>query len=110
METGVNHLGWISHYTPISDDLTGHYGAAPEYYGLLAFAQAAKGEQIAVNCDTGGINLTAYATRQNARCDDPGCDQQGFAPGCRGRGDWRRTDGKPVSCGSRGLRYPLLAA
>jgi hypothetical protein len=65
METGVNHLGWISHYTPISDDLTGHYGAAPEYYGLLAFAQAAKGEQIAVNCDTGGINLTAYATRQN---------------------------------------------
>jgi hypothetical protein len=67
METGVNHLGWISHYTPISDDLTGHYGAAPEYYGLLAFVQAAKGEQIAVSYDTSGINLTAYATRQNAR-------------------------------------------
>ena len=67
METGVNHLGWISHYTPISDDLAGHYGAAPEYYGLLAFAQAAKGEQIAVTCDTGGINLTAYAMRQNGR-------------------------------------------
>ena len=67
LETGVNHLGWISHYTPISDDLMGHYGAAPEYYGLLAFAQAAKGEQIAVNCDAGGINLTAYATRQNGR-------------------------------------------
>lgn len=65
METGVNHLGWISHYTPISDDLAGHYGAAPEYYGLLAFAQAARGEQIAVVCDTGGINLTAYAMRQN---------------------------------------------
>jgi hypothetical protein len=64
METGVNHLGWISHYTPISDDLAGHYGAAPEYYGLLTFSQAAKGEQIALNCDTGGINLTAYATRQ----------------------------------------------
>lgn len=67
LETGVNHLGWISHYTPISDDLMGRYGAAPEYYGLLAFAQAAKGEQIAVNCDAGGINLTAYATRQNGR-------------------------------------------
>ena len=66
METGVNHLGWISHYTPISDDLAGHYGAAPEYYGLLAFAQAAQGEQIAVTCDTGGINLTAYAMRQSA--------------------------------------------
>jgi hypothetical protein len=63
METGVNHLGVISKYTPISDDLRGHYGAAPEYYGLLAFAQAAKGEQIAVGCDAGGINLTAYATR-----------------------------------------------
>jgi hypothetical protein len=67
LETGINHLGWISHYTPISDDHMGHYGAAPEYYGLLAFAQASKGEQIAVNCDTSGINLTAYATRQNAR-------------------------------------------
>ena len=66
METGVNHLGWISHYTPISDDLAGHFGAAPEYYGLLAFAEAARGEQIAVTCDTGGINLTAYAMRQNA--------------------------------------------
>jgi len=65
LETGVNHLGWISHYTPISDDLMSHYGAAPEYYGLLAFAQAARGEQVPVSCDTGGINLTAYATRQN---------------------------------------------
>jgi hypothetical protein len=64
METGVNHLGVISKYTPISDDLAGHHGAAPEYYGLLAFAQAAKGEQIAVSCDAGGINLTAYATRE----------------------------------------------
>jgi hypothetical protein len=67
LETGVNHLGWISHYAPISDDLMGHYTAAPEYYGLLAFAQAARGEQIAVSCDTGGVNLTAYATRQNTR-------------------------------------------
>jgi hypothetical protein len=65
METGVNHLGWISHYTPISDDLAGRYGAPPEYYGLLAFVQAASGELIAVSCNTGGVNLTAYATRQN---------------------------------------------
>jgi len=66
MQTGVNHLGWISKYTPISDDLTGHYSTAPEYYGLLAFAEAAKGEQIAVACEAGGINLTAYATRQKS--------------------------------------------
>jgi hypothetical protein len=64
METGVNHLGWISHYTPVSDDLAGHYGAAPEYYGLLAFAGAARGDQIETACDAGGVNLTAYATRQ----------------------------------------------
>jgi hypothetical protein len=66
METGVNHLGVVSKYTPISDDLQGHHGAAPEYYGLLAFAQAAKGEQIAIARDTGGINLTAFATREGA--------------------------------------------
>ena len=66
METGVNHLGGVSKYTPISDDLAGHHGAAPEYYGLLAFAWAAKGEQIAVTCEAGGINLTAYATRERS--------------------------------------------
>jgi hypothetical protein len=61
METGVNHLGRISYYTPISDDLAEHYGAAPEYYGLLAFSQFVGKEQIAVSCDANGINLTAYA-------------------------------------------------
>lgn len=66
MQTGVNHLGVVSKYTPIHDDLRGRYTAAPEYYGLLAFAEAAKGEQIALTSDTGGLNLTAYATRQGA--------------------------------------------
>ncbi|HET7084591.1 MAG TPA: glycosyl hydrolase family 79 C-terminal domain-containing protein [Rhizomicrobium sp.] len=64
METGVNHLGRISYYTPIDDDLQGHYSAAPEYYGLLAFAQAAKGEMVATACETGGFNLTAYTVHQ----------------------------------------------
>jgi hypothetical protein len=64
METGVNHLGVISKYTPIGDDLAGHHAAAPEYYGLLAFAQAGKGEQLSLTSDAGGINLTAYAMRQ----------------------------------------------
>ena len=63
METGVNHLGWISHYTPISDDLKGHYGKAPEYYGLSAFARMAAGELVAAECGVGGINLTAHAVR-----------------------------------------------
>ena len=64
METGVNHLGRISYYTPISDDLAGHYGAAPEYYGLLAFAQFVGEMQIAVSCDANDVNLTAYAVSQ----------------------------------------------
>jgi len=63
MQTGVNHLGRISYYTPIGDDLQGHYTAAPEYYGLLAFAQAGKGETVAAHCDA--ANLTAYAVRQS---------------------------------------------
>jgi hypothetical protein len=67
METGVNHLGRISKYTPITDDLAGHYGPAPEYYGLLAFAHAAKGEQVGVTTAPQGINLTAYATRQDGK-------------------------------------------
>ncbi len=64
METGVNHLGWISHYTPIGDDLAGHYSPAPEYYGLLAFAQVGRGNLMAVSCNSGGMNLTSYATDQ----------------------------------------------
>jgi hypothetical protein len=66
METGVNHLGVISKYTPINDDLAGHYTPAPEYYGLLAFAEGGKGEQLALGLDTGGVNLTAYATRSGS--------------------------------------------
>jgi hypothetical protein len=63
METGVNHLGRISYYTPINDDLQGNYSAAPEYWGLQAFAQMPKGDLLAVDCQTGGINLTAHAVR-----------------------------------------------
>jgi hypothetical protein len=63
METGVNHLGFISSYSPIGDDLKGNYTAAPEYYGLQAFAQMPRGELLAVDCQAGGINLTAHATR-----------------------------------------------
>lgn len=61
METGVNHLGRISYYTPISDDLNGHYDAAPEYYGLLAFAQLPDGGMSPVAVAANGINLTAWS-------------------------------------------------
>ena len=45
METEyINQLGFISHYSPIVHDEAGHCSARPEYYGMLAFALAGKGE------------------------------------------------------------------
>jgi hypothetical protein len=64
IETGVNQLDFISSYSSISDDRKGGYSAAPDYYGMLAFAYAGRGEKLARNCDPGAINLTAYATLQ----------------------------------------------
>jgi hypothetical protein len=64
METGVNHLGWVSKYTPIGEEPAGQYNAAPEYYGLLAFAQAGAGELLTLSHDATDINLTSYAVRR----------------------------------------------
>ena len=61
METGINQLDFISSYSPIADDRQGHYHAAPDYYGMLAFAQIQSGERVATSYDAGAINLTAYA-------------------------------------------------
>ena len=63
METDINQLGWISHYSPIVHDASGNCGARPEYYGMLAFALSAKGELIKLNMSQTGINLSAYATK-----------------------------------------------
>jgi hypothetical protein len=63
METGVNQLGFISSYSPIGDDEHGHYTAAPEYYGMLAFAQPGMGRLFACHLDDGGSNLEAFATQ-----------------------------------------------
>jgi hypothetical protein len=63
METDINQLGWISHYSPIVHDPTGHCSARPEYYGMLAFATAAKGDLVQVTTDNTNIDLAAYATK-----------------------------------------------
>jgi len=68
METGVNQLGFISSYSPIGDDEHGHYTAAPEYYGMLAFAQGGKSRLFGCDLVAGGVNLEAFATQ-------PGGDQ-----------------------------------
>ncbi len=64
METGVNHLGVVSAYTPIAQDVDGHYYARPIYYGMLAFTQAARGERLTITKDPGSLNMTAYATKR----------------------------------------------
>ena len=67
METGVNHLGFISSYSPIRGSHAGDFGAAPEYYGLLAFAMGGQGTIVPVDVDAKSLNLTAYATRNGDR-------------------------------------------
>lgn len=61
LETGVNQLGVISAYSPVGDDEHGNYTAKPEYYGMLAFAQASRGRRVAVDARGGELNLACYA-------------------------------------------------
>lgn len=65
METGVNHRGFISSYSPIGDDEQGHYSAKPEYYGMLAFSLAGKGQLLKTETDAGSPEVKAYATQPN---------------------------------------------
>jgi glycosyl hydrolase family 79 len=65
METGVNHLDFISSYSPIGDDEQGHYSAKPEYYGMLAFSLAGKGQLLQADIDGGSTEIKAYATQPN---------------------------------------------
>lgn len=65
METGMNQHGFISPYSPIMDDQLGHYTAAPDYYGMLAFAQFAGGERLRTDYDASGLNATVYAVKRD---------------------------------------------
>jgi Glycosyl hydrolase family 79 C-terminal beta domain len=67
METGVNHLDFISSYSPIGDDEQGHYSAKPEYYGMLAFSLAGKGQLLSVEMDASLPDVKAYATQPNQK-------------------------------------------
>ena len=63
METDINQLGWISHYSPIIHDAAGHCSVRPEYYGMLAFSWAGTGQLVKTDISKGDINLSAYATK-----------------------------------------------
>ena len=66
IETGVNQLGFVSSYSPIAKNERGAYEAKPDYYGMLAFSQAARGQKLSMQYDAAGTNLTGYAVRQNS--------------------------------------------
>lgn len=69
LETDVNHLGWVSHYSPIfRDAATDALHARPEYYAMLAFRLAGQGSlcKAALEPST-ALNLTVYAARQPAK-------------------------------------------
>ena len=61
METGVNHLGFLSYYSPIGLDSGHKFIATPLYYGMLAFSQASAGHLVGGSFDAGGLNVTGYA-------------------------------------------------
>jgi len=60
-ETGVNHFGFLSPYSPLGDDGHGNYPPRPLYYAMLAFAQAGPGKLVNVQSDAGDLNVKAYA-------------------------------------------------
>jgi hypothetical protein len=63
METDINQLGFVSHYSPIVHDADGHCAARPEYYGMLAFAMAGNGCLVKLTLEKTDLNLSAYATK-----------------------------------------------
>jgi len=65
METGVNHRDFISSYSPIGDDEKGHYSAKPEYYGMLAFSLAGKGQLLETEVDVNTPEVKTYATQSD---------------------------------------------
>jgi hypothetical protein len=67
METDINQLGWISHYSPIVHDPAGNCSVRPEYYGMLAFALAGHGDLLKLSLEKNDLNLSAYATRDEQR-------------------------------------------
>ena len=79
LETGVNQLGFVSSYSPIFENPDGTLTARPEFYGMLAFAEATgvtgpyrqhpatptPVRLIASDLDAGATNVTAYALQHS---------------------------------------------
>jgi hypothetical protein len=63
METGINHLDFVSSYSPIGEAGNGMVQPTPEYYGLLAFALGGRGSLLRTTFESAPDALRAYATR-----------------------------------------------
>jgi hypothetical protein len=63
VETGINHLDFVSSYSPIGEDGSGRVSVKPEYYGMLAFALGGSGQLLRTAWESGADALQAYATR-----------------------------------------------
>jgi len=66
IETGVNHLGFLSSYSPIGVDASQAYRATPLYYGMLAFAVSTPSDRLQLNLDNAGLNITAHAVHSDS--------------------------------------------
>jgi alpha-L-arabinofuranosidase len=64
METDINQMAWVSHYSPIFRDNAGQLMARPEYYGMLAFAMAGRGDMVKLTASSTDVNVSAYATKK----------------------------------------------
>lgn len=64
METGLNHLDFVSSYSPIGDDEHRLYSAKPEYYGMLAFSIGGKGTMLQTQLEPFSSDVATYAARQ----------------------------------------------
>jgi len=66
IETDINQLGFISHYSPIVHDDAGNCSVQPDYYAMLAFAMSGQGNLIKVDLTKDDINLTSYASSDDS--------------------------------------------
>lgn len=62
IQTDVNQLGFVSHYSPIFRDEKDALKERPSYYGMLAFSLSGKGNLIKLKKSEHSLNLKAYAT------------------------------------------------
>ena len=62
METDVNQLAFVSHYSPIFREPNDELTARPEYYGMLAFSIAGQGKLVKSTVSKTDLNFSAYAT------------------------------------------------